>query len=86
MFAAWDEHGSFRSSHGLRGGSPFDLPPVAKRSDTAFFGRFFWEMLARGVYLPCSQYEAAFVSSAHTDDDIDQTILAARESLRAARA
>ncbi len=28
----------------------------AKRSDTALFGRFFWEMLARGVYLPCSQY------------------------------
>lgn len=57
----------------------------AKRSDTAFFGRFFWEMLARGVYLPCSQYEAAFVSAADSDDDIDQTILAARESLRAAK-
>ena len=56
----------------------------AKRSDTRLFGRFFWEMLARGVYLPCSQFEAAFVSSAHTEDDIDQTIVAASESIRAA--
>ena len=52
----------------------------AKRSDTARFARFFWEMLARGVYLPCSQFEAAFVSAAHTDADIDHTIQAARES------
>ncbi len=54
----------------------------AKRSDTRLFARFFWEMLARGVYLPCSQYEAAFVSAAHTDADIDQTISAAAEALR----
>jgi glutamate-1-semialdehyde 2,1-aminomutase len=57
----------------------------AKRSDTRLFGRFFWEMLARGVYLPCSQFEAAFVSAAHTEDDIDRTIAAAREALEAAR-
>ncbi len=57
----------------------------ARRSDTRLFGRFFWEMLARGVYLPCSQFEAAFVSSAHTEDDIDRTIEAARESLRVCR-
>jgi glutamate-1-semialdehyde 2,1-aminomutase len=56
----------------------------AKRSDTALFGRFFWEMLARGVYLPCSQYEAAFVSAAHTEDDVDHTVAAAAESIRAA--
>ncbi len=54
----------------------------ARRSDTRLFGRFFWEMLARGVYLPCSQFEAAFVSAAHTEDDIDRTIEAARESLQ----
>jgi glutamate-1-semialdehyde 2,1-aminomutase len=58
----------------------------AKRSDTALFGRFFWEMLARGVYLPCSQFEAAFVSAAHTEADIDHTIQAAAESLKAATA
>jgi glutamate-1-semialdehyde 2,1-aminomutase len=56
----------------------------AKRSDTALFARFFWEMLARGVYLPCSQFEAAFISAAHTESDIDHTIAAARESIRAA--
>ncbi|MFO0951287.1 MAG: glutamate-1-semialdehyde 2,1-aminomutase [Isosphaeraceae bacterium] len=58
----------------------------AKKSDTRFFGRFFWEMLARGVYLPCSQFEAAFVSAAHTSDDIERTIAAAEEALRAAKA
>lgn len=56
---------------------------MATASDTARFGRFFWEMLARGVYLPCSQFEAAFVSSAHTDDDITATITAAEEALSA---
>ena len=57
----------------------------AKRSDTAMFGRFFWEMLARGVYLPCSQYEAAFVSAAHTVDDIDATVAAAGAAIRVAK-
>ncbi len=55
----------------------------AKRSDLAFFARFFWEMLARGVYLPCSQFEAAFVSAAHTVADIDATIEAADDALAA---
>ena len=55
----------------------------AKRSDTKRFGRFFWEMLARGVYLPCSQFEAAFVSVEHTEADVDHTIAAAREALAA---
>jgi glutamate-1-semialdehyde 2,1-aminomutase len=55
----------------------------AKRSDTKLFGRFFWEMLARGVYLPCSQFEAMFVSDAHSEADIDRTAEAARDSLRA---
>jgi glutamate-1-semialdehyde 2,1-aminomutase len=54
----------------------------ARQSDTRLFARFFWEMLARGIYLPCSQFEAAFVSGAHTEDDIDETIAAAREALR----
>ena len=54
----------------------------ARRSDTRLFARFFWEMLARGIYLPCSQFEAAFVSAAHSEDDIDRTIAAAREALQ----
>ncbi|MGA8986104.1 MAG: glutamate-1-semialdehyde 2,1-aminomutase [Candidatus Acidiferrales bacterium] len=58
----------------------------AKKSDTARFAAFFQEMLARGIFLPPSQYEALFVSAAHTDAEIDQTIEAANESLRAIEA
>ena len=54
---------------------------TAKTSDTARFGKFFWHMMDRGVYLPCSQFEAAFTSAAHTDPDIEVTIQAARESV-----
>jgi glutamate-1-semialdehyde 2,1-aminomutase len=55
----------------------------AKKSDTKKFAKFFQEMLERGIFLPPSQYEALFVSAAHTDEDIDRTIAAARESLAA---
>ncbi len=55
----------------------------AKKSDTARFAKFFQEMLERGIFLPPSQYEALFVSAAHTDADIDRTIAAARASLAA---
>ena len=57
----------------------------AKKSDTARFATFFQEMLARGVFLPPSQYEALFVSAAHTDADIDRTLTAAKESLQAVK-
>ncbi len=53
----------------------------AKKSDTAKFGTFFRKMRDRGVFLPPSQFEAMFVSLAHSDDDIDQIIAAAKESL-----
>jgi len=55
----------------------------AKRSDTKRFGAFFRAMLRRGIFLPPSQFEALFISAAHTDDDIGRTIAAARESLLA---
>jgi glutamate-1-semialdehyde 2,1-aminomutase len=55
----------------------------AKKSDTAKFGKFFHAMLERGIFLPPSQFEALFVSAAHTDADIDRTIAAARGSLAA---
>ena len=45
----------------------------ARRCDTDAFARFFRGMLERGVYLPPSQFEAAFISLAHSDDDIDAT-------------
>jgi len=51
----------------------------ASRSDTARYARYFWGMLERGIYLPCSQYECLFLSTAHTDADIDATLTAARE-------
>jgi glutamate-1-semialdehyde 2,1-aminomutase len=53
----------------------------AKSSDTKAFARFFHGMLARGVYLPPAQYEAAFVSLAHSEADIDETLRAAGEVL-----
>jgi glutamate-1-semialdehyde 2,1-aminomutase len=51
----------------------------AKQSDTERFGRFFRLMLERGIYLAPSQFEAAFLSAAHSDADIDRTLEAARE-------
>jgi glutamate-1-semialdehyde 2,1-aminomutase len=54
---------------------------IAGRSDTKRFARYFWGMLDRGIYLPCSQFEANFVSAVHTSQMIDQTIAAAREVL-----
>lgn len=49
----------------------------ASQSDTKRFGAFFRGMLEQGVYLPCSQYEAAFLSTAHQPPDLDETIRAA---------
>src|SRR5712671_6714062 len=54
----------------------------AKRSDTKRYARFFREMLDRGIFLAPSQFEAAFVSAAHTSQDIDRTLAAAHESLQ----
>jgi glutamate-1-semialdehyde 2,1-aminomutase len=51
----------------------------AKKCDTALFGKFFHFMLDRGVYLAPSQFEAGFVSAAHTEADIQNTVDAARE-------
>jgi glutamate-1-semialdehyde 2,1-aminomutase len=55
----------------------------AKRSDTKRYARFFREMLDRGIFIAPSQFEAAFVSMAHTVEDIDRTVAAARDSLKA---
>jgi glutamate-1-semialdehyde 2,1-aminomutase len=54
---------------------------TSSQSDTARFAQFFRGMLERGVYLPCSQFEAAFLSAALTDDDIDATIEIAAAAL-----
>jgi glutamate-1-semialdehyde 2,1-aminomutase len=52
----------------------------AAKSDTAAFGRFFRNMLDQGVYLPPSQFEAAFLSAAHTEADLQKTVDAARNA------
>ena len=54
---------------------------AAATCNTKAFGRFHHGMLDAGVYLPPSQFEAAFLGAAHTDEDISQTVAAAREAL-----
>jgi glutamate-1-semialdehyde 2,1-aminomutase len=51
----------------------------AQHSDVGRFARYYREMLERGIYLAPSQYEAAFVSGAHSDGDIKTTVQAARD-------
>ncbi|HYK54129.1 MAG TPA: glutamate-1-semialdehyde 2,1-aminomutase [Candidatus Eremiobacteraceae bacterium] len=63
--------------------SPVTDLTTAKKSDTKAFARFFHAMLDRGVYLAPSQFEAAFLSAAHSDDDVARTVSAARDSLAA---
>lgn len=55
---------------------------TAKTSDTAKFARFFAGLLKRGIYIAPSQFEAGFISLAHTERDIEKTIKAAYESLK----
>jgi glutamate-1-semialdehyde 2,1-aminomutase len=57
----------------------------AKHSDSSEFAAFFHAMLERGIFLPPSQFEALFVSAAHSEADIDRTLDAARESLKSIR-
>jgi glutamate-1-semialdehyde 2,1-aminomutase len=52
----------------------------ASKSNTEAFGKFFRAMLDSGVYLPPSQYEAAFLGSMHTDEDVQRTIAAAKSA------
>ena len=61
-------------------GGPVTNYEQAAKSDTAAFGRFHRAMLDSGVWLPPSQFEAAFMSTAHSDADIAATIAAARET------
>ncbi|MEJ5263201.1 MAG: glutamate-1-semialdehyde 2,1-aminomutase [Ignavibacterium sp.] len=53
----------------------------AVTSDTNLYGKFFHEMLKRGIYLAPAQFEALFISTAHTKEDLDKTIKAHKESL-----
>jgi glutamate-1-semialdehyde 2,1-aminomutase len=51
----------------------------SSQSDTARYAKYFWGLLDRGIYMPCSQYEALFVSAAHTEADVDATVAASRD-------
>jgi glutamate-1-semialdehyde 2,1-aminomutase len=57
----------------------------ASKSNTEAFGKFFRSMLDSGVYLPPSQYEAAFLGATHTEEDVQRTIAAAKQAFAAMR-
>jgi glutamate-1-semialdehyde 2,1-aminomutase len=64
-------------------GIPVTDDATAKTADTKRYGVFFRAMLERGVSLAPSQFEAAFISAAHSSEDLDATVAAAREALAA---
>ena len=55
----------------------------AVKSDTKLYSKYFQEMLTRGIYLPPAQFEAMFISSVHSKEDLDKTIQASLDSLKA---
>ncbi len=57
----------------------------ARRSDTAAYSRYFWTLLREGIYVAPSQFEAAFLSTAHTEEDLSKTLEALRKAFRAAK-
>jgi glutamate-1-semialdehyde 2,1-aminomutase len=62
--------------------SPVTDWPSANRSDRKRFADYFWGLIDRGIYMPCSQFEALFFSRCHTPEDIDATIDAATQVLK----
>ena len=78
---AGGDHGEPRrlDVHVLLHRSAGDGLGIGETCDTAAFGHFFRAMLERGIYLAPSQFEAAFVSAAHTEEDIRRTVDAARD-------
>lgn len=54
----------------------------ASQCNRELFGKYFWALIRRGVYMPCSQFEALFFSATHTPEIIDQTIDAAEQALK----
>ena len=66
-------------------GEPVTDYASARTADTGRFATYFRAMLEQGVYLAPSQFEAAFVSLAHTDEDVSLTLNAAEKAFRAVR-
>jgi glutamate-1-semialdehyde 2,1-aminomutase len=63
------------------GVSHVETVPDARRADTARYARFFHAMLERGIYLPPSAFESAFLSTEHGEDEVDRALEAAHEAL-----
>ncbi|MGE5431161.1 MAG: glutamate-1-semialdehyde 2,1-aminomutase [Syntrophomonadaceae bacterium] len=78
---AWNRVGSMMCMF-FTEGTVTDFASAVK-SDTAMYGRYFHEMLKRGIYLAPAQFEAMFVSTAHTTEDLDKTVKAHYEALKA---
>ena len=68
---------------GFFNAGPVSSLAVVEQSDTAAYGRYMHALLERGVYIAPSQFEAGFVSIAHTDADIDRTVTAVGDALGA---
>jgi glutamate-1-semialdehyde 2,1-aminomutase len=62
-------------------GTPVVDWATAEKCDTARFAKFFWGLADRGVYLPCSQFEAMFLSAALSDNDVATIVDAAADVL-----
>jgi glutamate-1-semialdehyde 2,1-aminomutase len=67
---------------GFMNPGPVDSLERVEVSDAALYGRYFHALLERGVYIAPSQFEAGFVSTAHTEEDIDETVSRAEAALR----
>jgi glutamate-1-semialdehyde 2,1-aminomutase len=67
---------------GFMNPGPVDSLERVEASDAALYGQYFHAMLERGVYIAPSQFEAGFVSTAHTEEDIDETVSRAEAALR----
>ena len=65
---------------GFMNPGPVDVLAQVEQSNTEVYGRYFHAMLERGVYLAPSQFEAGFVSMAHTEEDIDRTLAIVEEA------
>ena len=66
---------------GFMNPGPVDTLEQVEASDAALYGRYFHAMLGRGVYIAPSQFEAGFVSTAHTEEDIDRVIAVVEDAL-----
>jgi glutamate-1-semialdehyde 2,1-aminomutase len=66
----------------FRRGAPHRAFTEALESDERAYARYYWKMMERGFFLPPSQMEVMFLTAAHSEDDVDRTVAAMRESLK----